>query len=128
MLIGGLILTMLGVAFFSVALVFDDDLVVPYIGSLICIIIGLIIVGATYSAASCDHADSYPAVDLDNCRYVGAEVFTSDSNCYLFIDTTSDNRQVYTYVSNKQLDTTAQYLLVIDRDSEEIIVVWQNME
>ena len=64
-------------------------------------------------------------IDLDNCRYVGAEVYTADDDRTVFIDITSGNGALYAY--NGQVDATAQYMLTLDAKTGEVLVVWQNV-
>ncbi len=71
-----------------------------------------------------ESADS-TAIDLDNCRYVGAEVYTADDNRTVFIDITSGDGVLYAY--DGQVDTTAQYMLTLDAKTGEVLVVWQNV-
>lgn len=65
------------------------------------------------------------AIDLDNCRYVGAEVYTIDDNHTVFIDITSGDGALYAY--DGQVDATAQYMLTLDAKTGEVLVVWQNV-
>lgn len=65
------------------------------------------------------------AIDLDNCRYVGAEVYTVGDNRTVFIDITSGDGALYAY--DGQVDATAQYMLTIDAKTGEVLVVWQNV-
>lgn len=69
-------------------------------------------------------ADSQ-AIDLDNCRYVGAEVYTADDTRTVFIDITSGNGALYAY--DGQVDATAQYMLTLDAKTGEVLAVWQNV-
>lgn len=64
-------------------------------------------------------------IDLDNCRYVGAEVYTADDDRTVFIDITSGDGALYSY--DGQVDATAQYMLTIDVKTGEVLVVWQNV-
>ena len=64
-------------------------------------------------------------IDLDNCRYVGAEVYTADDDRTVFIDITSGNGALYAY--DGQVDATAQYTLTLDAKTGEVLVVWQNV-
>ena len=66
------------------------------------------------------------AIDLDNCRYVGAEVYTADDDRTVFIDITSGDGVLYAY--DGQVDATAQYMLTIDAKTGEVLVVWQNVD
>ena len=66
------------------------------------------------------------AIDLDNCRYVGAEVYTADDDSTVFIDITSGDGALYAY--DGQVDVTAQYMLTIDAKTGEVLVVWQNVD
>ena len=66
------------------------------------------------------------AIDLDNCRYVGAEVYTADDNRTVFIDITSGDGTLYAY--NGQVDATAQYMLTLDAKTGDVLVVWQNVD
>ena len=68
---------------------------------------------------------SSPVIDFDNCRYVGAEVYTADDDRTVFIDITSGDGALYAY--NGQVDATAQYMLALDAKTGEILVVWQNV-
>lgn len=65
------------------------------------------------------------AIDLDNCRYVGAEVYTADDTRTVFIDITSGDGALYAY--DGQVDATAQYMLTLDAKTGEVLVVWQNV-
>ena len=65
------------------------------------------------------------AIDLDNCRYVGAEVYTADDNRTVFIDITSGDGALYAY--DGQVDATAQYMLTLDAKTGDVLVVWQNV-
>lgn len=65
-------------------------------------------------------------IDLDNCRYVGAEVYTADDNRTVFIDITSGDGTLYAY--NGQVDATAQYMLTLDAKTGDVLVVWQNVD
>lgn len=65
------------------------------------------------------------AIDLDNCRYVGAEVYTADDDRTVFIDITSGDGALYAY--NGRVDATAQYMLTLDAKTGEVLVVWQNV-
>ena len=65
------------------------------------------------------------AIDLDNCRYVGAEVYTTDDDHTVFIDITSGDGALYAY--DGQVDATAQYMLTLDSKTGEVLVVWQNV-
>lgn len=69
-------------------------------------------------------ADS-SGIDIDNCRYVGAEVYTTDDDHTVFIDITSGDGTLYAY--NGQVDATAQYMLTLDANTGEVLVVWQNV-
>ena len=69
-------------------------------------------------------ADS-SVIDLDNCRYVGAEVYTTDDDHTVFIDITSGDGALYAY--DGQVDATAQYMLTLDAKTGEVLVVWQNV-
>ena len=69
-------------------------------------------------------ADS-SVIDLDNCRYVGAEVYTADDNRTVFIDITSGDGALYAY--DGQVDATAQYMLTLDAKTGDVLVVWQNV-
>lgn len=64
-------------------------------------------------------------IDLDNCRYVGAEVYTANNDRTVFIDITSGDGALYAY--NGQVDATAQYMLTLDAETGEVLVVWQNV-
>lgn len=64
-------------------------------------------------------------IDLDNCRYVGAEVYTADDNRTVFIDITSGDGALYAY--DGQVDATAQYMLTLDAKTGDVLVVWQNV-
>ena len=64
-------------------------------------------------------------IDLDNCRYVGAEVYTTDDDHTVFIDITSGDGALYAY--NGQVDATAQYMLTLDAKTGDVLVVWQNV-
>ena len=66
------------------------------------------------------------AIDLDNCRYVGAEVYTADDNRTVFIDITSGDGALYAY--DGQVDATAQYMLTLDAKTGDVLVVWQNVD
>lgn len=70
-------------------------------------------------------ADSY-VIDLDNCRYVGAEVYTTDDDHTVFIDITSGDGALYAY--DGQVDATAQYMLTLDAKTGDVLVVWQNVD
>ena len=65
------------------------------------------------------------AIDLDNCRYVGAEVYTADDDRTVFIDITSGDGALYAY--DGQVDATAQYMLTLDAKTGDVLVVWQNV-
>ncbi len=69
-------------------------------------------------------ADS-SAIDLDNCRYVGAEVYTTDDDHTVFIDITSGDGALYAY--DGKVDATAQYMLTLDAKTGDVLVVWQNV-
>lgn len=69
---------------------------------------------------------SSPVIDLDNCRYVGAEVYTADDDHTVFIDITSGDGALYAY--DGQVDATAQYMLTLDAKTGEVLVVWQNVD
>lgn len=69
-------------------------------------------------------ADS-SVIDLDNCRYVGAEVYTADDDHTVFIDITSGDGALYAY--DGQVDATAQYMLTLDAKTGDVLVVWQNV-
>ena len=64
-------------------------------------------------------------IDLDNCRYVGAEVYTTDDDHTVFIDITSGDGTLYAY--DGQVDATAQYMLTLDAKTGDVLVVWQNV-
>ena len=64
-------------------------------------------------------------IDLDNCRYVGAEVYTTDDDHTVFIDITSGDGALYAY--DGQVDATAQYMLTLDAKTGDVLVVWQNV-
>lgn len=68
---------------------------------------------------------SSPAIDLDNCRYVGAEVYTANNDHTVFIDITSGDGALYAY--DGQVDATAQYMLTLDAKTGEVLVIWQNV-
>lgn len=70
------------------------------------------------------NADS-SVIDLDNCRYVGAEVYTTDDDHTVFIDITSGDGALYAY--DGQVDATAQYMLTLDAKTGDVLVVWQNV-
>ena len=63
--------------------------------------------------------------DLDNCRYVGAEVYTTDDDHTVFVDITSGDGALYVY--DGQVDATAQYMLTLDTKTGDVLVVWQNV-
>ena len=65
------------------------------------------------------------AIDLNNCRYVGAEVYTTDDDHTVFIDITSGDGALYAY--DGQVDATAQYMLTLDAKTGDVLVVWQNV-
>lgn len=69
-------------------------------------------------------ADS-SVIDLNNCRYVGAEVYTTDDDHTVFIDITSGDGALYAY--DGQVDATAQYMLTLDAKTGDVLVVWQNV-
>ena len=69
-------------------------------------------------------ADS-SAIDLDNCRYVSAEVYTTDDDHTVFSDITSGDGALYAY--DGQVDATAQYMLTLDAKTGDVLVVWQNV-
>lgn len=69
-------------------------------------------------------ADS-SAIDFDNCRYVGAEVYTTDDDHTVFVDITSGDGALYAY--DGQVDATAQYMLTLDAKTGDVLVVWQNV-
>lgn len=69
-------------------------------------------------------ADS-SVIDLDNCRYVGAEVYTTDDDHTVFVDITSGDGALYAY--DGQVDATAQYMLTLDAKTGDVLVVWQNV-
>ena len=64
-------------------------------------------------------------IDLDNCRYVGAEVYTTDDDHTVFVDITSGDGALYAY--DGQVDATAQYMLTLDAKTGDVLVVWQNV-
>lgn len=64
-------------------------------------------------------------INLDNCRYVGAEVYAADDNHTVFIDITSGDGALYAY--DGQVDAKAQYMLTLDAKTGEVLVVWQNV-
>lgn len=64
-------------------------------------------------------------INIDECEYIGAEVYTVGNNRTVFIDITSGDGALYAY--NKQVDPTAQYMLVLDAKTGEVLVVWQNV-
>lgn len=66
------------------------------------------------------------AIGLDNCRYVGAEVYMTDNDHTVFIDITSGDGALYAY--NGRVDATAQYMLTLDAGTGEVLVVWQNVD
>ena len=70
------------------------------------------------------NADS-SVIDLDNCRYVGAEVYTTDDDHTVFVDITSGDGALYAY--DGQVDATAQYMLTLDAKTGDVLVVWQNV-
>ena len=72
-----------------------------------------------------DDSPTGSAIDLDNCRYVGAEVYATDDDHTVFIDITSGDGALYAY--NGQVDSTAQYMLTLDAKTGEILAVWQNV-
>ena len=65
------------------------------------------------------------AIDLDNCRYVGAEVYTTDDDHTVVIDITNGDGALYAY--DGQVDATAQYMLTLDAKTGDVLVVWQNV-
>ena len=65
------------------------------------------------------------AIDLNNCRYVGAEVYTTDDDHTVFVDITSGDGALYAY--DGQVDATAQYMLTLDAKTGDVLVVWQNV-
>ena len=69
-------------------------------------------------------ADS-SVIDLDNCRYVSAEVYTTDDDHTVFVDITSGDGALYAY--DGQVDATAQYMLTLDAKTGDVLVVWQNV-
>ena len=69
-------------------------------------------------------ADS-SVIDLDNCRYVGAEVYTTDDDHTVFVDITSGDGALYAY--DGQVDATAQYMLTLDAKTGDVLVVWHNV-
>lgn len=72
-----------------------------------------------------EQVSTNPVIDLDNCRYIGAEVYTADDNRTVFIDITSGDGALYAY--NGQVDAAAQYMLTLDAKTGEVLVVWQNV-
>lgn len=64
-------------------------------------------------------------INIDDCEYIGAEVYTTGNNHTVFIDITSGDGALYAY--DKQVDPTAQYMLVLDAKTDEVLVVWQNV-
>lgn len=64
-------------------------------------------------------------INIDECEYIGAEVYTVGNNRTVFIDITSGDGALYAY--NKRVDPTAQYMLVLDAKTGEVLVVWQNV-
>lgn len=72
-----------------------------------------------------EREDDSSAIDLDNCRYVGAEVYTTDDDHTVFIDITSGDGALYAY--DGQVDATAQYMLTLDAKTGDVLVVWQNV-
>ena len=72
-----------------------------------------------------EREDDSSAIDLDNCRYVGAEVYTTDDDHTVFVDITSGDGALYAY--DGQVDATAQYMLTLDAKTGDVLVVWQNV-
>lgn len=74
---------------------------------------------------SAEAEEDSSVIDLDNCRYVGAEVYMADDDHTVLIDITSGDGALYAY--DGQVDTTAQYVLTLDAKTGEILAVWQNV-
>lgn len=86
----------------------------------------LIMFVPTVILGSVEHDVDGTVIDLDNCRYVGAEVYTADDSRTVFIDITSGDGALYAY--DGQVDVTAQYMLTLDTKTGEVLVVWQNVD
>lgn len=97
------------------------------VGIVVAIVLALVIASAPlWILDSVEHkSDDSTAIDLDNCRYVGAEVYTADNDHTVFIDITSGDGALYAY--NGRVDATAQYMLTLDAGTGEVLVVWQNV-
>lgn len=81
--------------------------------------------GSAISFFQKDGAPTGSAIDLDNCRYVGAEVYAVDDDHTVFIDITSGDGALYAY--DGRVDATAQYMLTLDAKTGDVLVVWQNV-
>lgn len=89
----------------------------------------LVMAVTTMPLWSLDSADTKAdgmVIDLDNCHYVGAEVYMVDDNHTVFIDITSGDGALYAY--DGKADATAQYMLTLDAKTGDVLVVWQNVD
>lgn len=98
--------------------------------SIIGIVAAIMLVVATMFAPAAilgnvERESDSSVIDLDNCRYVGAEVYTTDDDHTVFIDITSGDGALYAY--DGQVDATAQYMLTLDAKTGDVLVVWQNV-
>ena len=98
--------------------------------SIIGIVAAIMLVVATMFAPAAilgnvERESDSSVIDLDNCRYVGAEVYTTDDDHTVFVDITSGDGALYAY--DGQVDATAQYMLTLDAKTGDVLVVWQNV-
>ena len=97
--------------------------IIGIVAAIMLVVVTIFLPAAIFGNVERD-ADS-SVIDLDNCRYVGAEVYTTDDDHTVFIDITSGDGALYAY--DGQVDATAQYMLTLDAKTGEVLVVWQNV-
>lgn len=92
------------------------------------ILCGLAILFAVALFIACkdvEEIDQDAIIDQEHCRYLGAEVCQATDDKAVFIDINSGD--LYAYETGEPIDETAQYLLTVDAETGEVLVVWQNV-
>ena len=59
-------------------------------------------------------------------KYVGAEIVARGTDgAYIFQEMEYDTGETYRYISTNQLPYDAVYLLTVDKETDEVLVVWK---
>lgn len=80
-------------------------------------------------------AISYPLIDATNktlqspTKYVGAEIVARGTDgAYIFEEMEYGTGETYRYVSTNWLPYDAVYLLTVDKETDEVLVVWKTAD